>query len=436
MTIQHIQDQASPVIPSRFRASTQDQLNYLFRKVSSPEIHCVIAMAGQLDAERMARAVRLTMDAEPVLGCRFVKHPWRPYWERRDDLDRLHLCSVVEPQDPESELWRFIAMPLDPYEDSQVQVRIFRSGTDTLCVKLDHLAADGAGAIQYVYLLAAIYRELGAAPAYRPRPNLNGSRDQFQVFKHCGPLALFRALRRGYAPQATRCLPSKGKDLSGRAFAIRQINAEQFQAIKSYSHQHQFTVNDILLAALYRAVFEVIDPPLGEPFPLVVPINLRRYLPAGHVVPVCTLSGATTVAITRQSGETFDSVAARTHAAMEAIKSDCPGLASAVLLELYFVPGFTPAEYAFYRIIGRAAKSGEGYLGLTNPGVIDERQMDFGDIKVADAYGVGGVAYPPGFGITSSTFRNAMTFTAGFCDTAIDRQDVEHFLDVFVRELP
>ena len=258
----------------------------------------------------MARAVRLTMDAEPVLGCRFVKHPWRPYWERRDDLDRLHLCSVVEPQDPESELWRFIAMPLDPYEDSQVQVRIFRSGTDTLCVRLDHLAADGAGAI------------------------------------------------------------------------------------------------------------------------------LRRYLPAGHVVPVCTLSGATTVAITRQSGETFDSVAARTHAAMEAIKSDCPGLASAVLLELYFVPGFTPAEYAFYRIIGRAAKSGEGYLGLTNPGVIDERQMDFGDIKVADAYGVGGVAYPPGFGITSSTFRNAMTFTAGFCDTAIDRQDVEHFLDVFVRELP
>jgi len=48
------------------------------------------------------------------------------------------------------------------------------------------------------------------------------------------------------------------------------------------------------------------------------------------------------------------------------------------------------------------------------------------------ADGAGAIQYV----YTSSTRRNAMTFTAGFCDTAIDRQDVERFLDVFVRELP
>ena len=79
-------------IPDRFPAPPLDWLEYVARNVADQQLHCVIVFDKHVDAERMSQAVLLTLDAEPVLGCRFVYDRHRPYWERRHDLDRLTLC--------------------------------------------------------------------------------------------------------------------------------------------------------------------------------------------------------------------------------------------------------------------------------------------------------------------------------------------------------
>ncbi|MCK4394804.1 hypothetical protein KAX17_18045, partial [Candidatus Bipolaricaulota bacterium] len=151
----------------RIPASTYDQYMYLGRNGADQQARCVISFAGRINANQMAHAVRLTIDVEPVLSCRFVVRPWRPYWERRDDLDQIELLSVVKGAHLKDELWRFVTMPLDPFADPQVQASIFRSDRDTLCIKLNHVAADGEGVKQYAYLLATTYRKLTTDPSYR-----------------------------------------------------------------------------------------------------------------------------------------------------------------------------------------------------------------------------------------------------------------------------
>jgi hypothetical protein len=50
-----------PSIPRRFRATSQDLFNYVGRLYHDSQIRCVVRMAGRIDTERMARAIRLTL---------------------------------------------------------------------------------------------------------------------------------------------------------------------------------------------------------------------------------------------------------------------------------------------------------------------------------------------------------------------------------------
>jgi len=420
----------------RIPASTYDQYMYLGRNGADQQARCVISFAGRINANQMAHAVRLTIDVEPVLSCRFVVRPWRPYWERRDDLDQIELLSVVKGAHLKDELWRFVTMPLDPFADPQVQASIFRSDRDTLCIKLNHVAADGEGVKQYAYLLATTYRKLTTDPSYRPEPNLRGSRCQVQIIKHLGLMTKARAFRRSISPWPVWGFPAVRGDLSDRAFVVRRVNPMRFGVIKEYGYQHQAPVNDIILTAFYRALFEIVDPPEGIPLPVQVPIDLRRYLSQGEASPIRNCLGALYPSITREPDEDFDDTLTRIQEVMKAIKADNPGLGEPLYLGLLFKLGFGGARRISDKIMERLIKSGKSHPFLSNLGIIDEQQLDFGDAEVTDAFVLSLVDYPPHFMLAVSTYRNTMTFTVGFCNAMAQRPLIERFFNLFESELP
>lgn len=427
---------ADPQIPDRFPATVQDLFNYLGRLWHDGQIRCVVRFAGQVDAARMARAARLTLDAEPVLGCRLVERPFRPYWQRRPDLDTLPLCPVAGGKDLDGQMWRFLTAPVDPCTGPLVHVRIFRGVTDTLCVKLDHGGGDGAGAMQTLTLLAATYRELAADAGYRPPAYKHYERGQGQVFRRAGPLGVAGALRGlGFTRPAHR-LPGYGADASGRAIALRRVEAERLEAMRAYGRERQAKFNDLLVTAIYRALFARVNPRPGEPCLLALPVNLRRYLPPDHTLPVANLSGGNTYDLAYQPGESFEQTLARVVARSRRFKAQFPGLAGVMLQAILFAPGFAAARALIHRIMGRAMA--EGYMGpfLSNVGIIDEGLIDFGDGTIADAFGLGVISFPPSLNVAASTFRGILTLTSGYCPTAIAPEVVEGFLDDIIHELP
>jgi NRPS condensation-like uncharacterized protein len=407
--------------------------NYVGRLYHDSQIRCVVRTVGRIDDERMARAIRLTLDAEPVLGCRLVERPWRPYFERLDDLDRLPLCPVIVEGDLETALWEFLTAPVETRTGPLVHARIFRGERDTLSVKLDHAGADGAGTIQYMSLLAATYRELGSNPNFRPPYQGHLSRSQRQVFRRVGLLAVLSSFQR--LPDAEACgLPSHSDDRSQRAFAVRQIDAERMQAIREYGRRHGASFNDLLIAALYRTLFATLDSPPARPCLLSLPVNLRRYLPPGRPFPVANLSGGNLFALAYRQGERFADTLARVQAISQRFKRSFPGLTGALLTGAFFLPGFAFGRWVINQFIGRQMAQGRMAPFLSNVGIIDDKLFDFGQ-EMADVFGLGLISFPPGMNVAASTFQGVLTLTAGYCPSATETGTVEGFLDRITRAL-
>ncbi|MHA1171420.1 MAG: hypothetical protein ACTSQ3_05015, partial [Candidatus Heimdallarchaeota archaeon] len=132
--------------PKRIRASANDNLNYLLRSGTDQQINFIFHLNGHIDPERMKKTVRLTMDAEPVLGCKYVINRRRTYWERRDDLDNLEYFTLIESDNPEVDIRKIVLYQIDPRIESIIQIKIIRTKTnDILFIKSDHCVMDGGG---------------------------------------------------------------------------------------------------------------------------------------------------------------------------------------------------------------------------------------------------------------------------------------------------
>jgi len=60
------------MIPDRIPSNRSDNLIGAFDQLGEMMIQMQLEFNHVLDADRLARAMDLTLDAEPVLGCRYV----------------------------------------------------------------------------------------------------------------------------------------------------------------------------------------------------------------------------------------------------------------------------------------------------------------------------------------------------------------------------
>lgn len=437
----------SQPVPQRFRAVLTDQVLFCMGGTQDHQVHCVLSMDGRVDEDRMNRAVRLSLDAEPVLGCRFVERWWRPYWERRNDLDRTRLCHLTETTDVEQEQMRFLTTPMDPCVDPLVEVEILRSLTDTLCIKMSHVVADGGGMKEYVDLLATIYRRLAEERDYVAAPNLRGRRSLRQISSRFGFLDKLRIIRCGLQDIIESNFPvpywNFPFDKVGclekpkRAFVIRRIGPERVRIIREYSRNQEATLNDVMLAALYRVLYSLIKPEPTVNFRLRMIADLRRYLPVTKGEAICNLSGFVHLNIGTELGPAFDDSCFRVRDRMNTIRAGFPGLGDVSLSAIVFkwFPFFL-ARRLFRFALRQLIRSGNIPPILTNWGAIEPERADFGDVTAEQAFGAPPTVFPPFFSLTVTSFRETLTLCTGFLENAIARRKIEHLLERLENELP
>ncbi len=422
-------------IPNIFPASSTDQLMFLNDTNSDGQMHGMVTFNGHIDASLVAHCIRLSLDAEPVLGCRLVKGPLRLRWQRDAGLDGFDLCPLVETDDALGEALKFMSSPMDVFTAPQVHARLFRSDRDILCVKMTHAIADGGGFKEYLELLSSIYRQARNDPDYRPIANRCGSRSPGQLVKHIGLGTLVRSSLHFSVPRLEWCFPVKCPDYAGRSFIRADIGLETSAAIRAYARDRGVTINDLLLTAYYRALFKVLDPPAGRLLPVTVPVNLRRYLPSGKAGGICTLSGLYIPAISREPDEAFGDTLARLHEAMDREKRNKMELAQMLLLQIAFVPGYAPMRFAMRYALKSQSRALMTIPCFSNLGIIDPKDVDFGDAKVSDVSLFGPATFPPYFDFTAYSFGDTMRCSISYCDSAADVDLVKSLLDIFLQDI-
>lgn len=441
-----VQTNAPIGIPERFPANGQDWANHMAAHWSaSVHLQAVLEFDRHLDAKLIEKAVRLSVDAEPVLGCRFVEAS-RAYWQRLDQIDQIEWCRCQQTFDLAGSIVEWL-QTLPDADSPLVQAILLQADDhDALCLRLHHACADGGGMKDYITLLSQIYTELTLNPQYQPNPNL-GERSARQVFAAlgCQDPRLFLDRRMVAQPPAAG-FPYHGGGADRLRIQMRRLDCRQLASLHSYARQHNATINDVLLTAYYRALFAMLSLAPGTTLDIHVTVDLRCYLTGKKAAAICNLSGMlnTSLACTKeQFSGTLGMVVSimqklkgmQNPTGMQEMNGAKPGLHSAAAMEMLGAMDYQAALALMQKSWQQTLIDGKCAPLLSNLGVIAPYPLRFASCRVQSAYVVTPAIQPPGFMLGVSTYHDELTICAGCLEPAADADEAARLLDLITAEL-
>lgn len=423
-------------IPQRFPATGADTAISITRAVTNHRIGMRLAFdAGQLDPDRMAAAVRLSLDAEPILGCAFCTDERRAYWSRMTSLDEATCFSATDSDDPDLDMDHFQASEV-PGTGPQVAVALFSAKDgDHLGIKVSHVVADGQAAKQYAYLLADIYSCLATEPSYAPEPNLVARPSGQDVWQRLTPQQRREARRAKSWANPTWSVPSVGATGLGLTFGTAFIEPHVFRGLKQYGKQRGATINDLMLAAVFRACVALFDPPVLKPLSLMCTAELRRYLPEAQRLPVSNISISGSLDIERVDGEGFEGTLARVRERMAVWERQCYGAGPLANAEKLASLGYGVTKALLGLTFRMAGGSGKTYPWFTNIGVLDEARLSFAGAVPTSGHMFGPSSNGPAVVPVISTYRDRLAISMGYCAQDMDASVIHGVLKAVVSEL-
>ena len=420
-----------------FTITPSDALDHLSGyTICNHQINCVLSFPGYLDADILKKAILLSMLSHPVLGCRFIEDPDVPHWELRDDLEHLRFVTLVETDDVDRSVHGFVDLSVDSYRDPQIQALLIRSPShDTLCLKVNHACCDGGGFKHYLPILASLYTKVSQDPSYRPVVTSLSRRDHAQVLERFTLQQVKDSWEHSgeTSPSTIRPFPFSSFDSQRPAFVKACIAPEQSLRVIRYARSKGVTVNDILLAAFYRALFKETGIADSMTASIDISIDMRRY--AAKAEALCNLTGFMTPTIEQKIGDSFEKTLNDLSQMIKGFKKHMPGVNLLLLGDVLMSMGFEVYRWWMLRRWEVSQEIKKAKTVFSNIGVIGEEGLRFGPQEAAAAYMIGPAMKAPGSLITITTYKNTITLAIAFYEPAISRTLVERFLDDMVQDI-
>jgi NRPS condensation-like uncharacterized protein len=429
-----------------FPANGHDIYNYVARySMANFQIQAIMKLDGRLDFDKLKRAIGLSVDVEPVLRCRFIEDD-QPYWKPLENIGIINFCTLQETDDIDQAIQNFIQSPIDMDNDPMVNVKLIRSEQyDVLGLKINHACCDGAGAKEYVQLLADIYTNIDQENGtFIPEPRIGGRKDQDRLFAELGitnPDSVFIPGSDILEPMWSFPWEQSGSNTT--CMSVCRLPYEHLDAMSKYAKSIGATVNDFILTAYYRAMLEMRQPIYGLPMEIPITIDLRRYLPDHKAQAIRNFSGSVNTRLIMSVNEPFSETLKRVANMMKEIKKEYPGLQSAIGLERIEKISFqeTLAYYQATADVKKTQFSCPLYFGdkcvptLSNLGHMSKALIKFGNNTVVDAYVLPPVVRAPGLLLMASTYNSVLTLATGYFKSTVSRENIERLLNKIRDEL-
>jgi len=416
-------------------ATVVDRIGYVLKYgYYNMQIQAVITFDQHLDTDVLKKAVRLSLDAEPILRCQFIEDDKQPYWQPFANPDEIQWFEFVQNDSKPEAIEQFLKSPFY-YEEQMLCVRLIRvNDNDILCVKIAHACSDAAGIKQYLHLLAEIYANLLKDSRYKPEPNTKLRLDQKSYFEALGikdPLAL---LDPNDPPlPATWAFPFYGVEAKEIHFSMRRFAGESFDRIRAFGKAHAVTINTIILTSFFRSMFQLLKPPAGDDREICVTMDLRRFFKTEPSRDICNLAVVTVARTCRVEQESFLETLKRVSKTMDELKHAQVELSEAVKTEAQEAIEYSQLHALFQAARPMIIETGKVSPTLGNTGIINPLQ--FGQITANDAYLVPPTNNAPGFMLAVSTYDRTLTLSTSYYGPSHRTEDIEALMDFMEEEL-
>ena len=436
---------ADPAIRETYPADLQAKIIRLTAEIGcAGPVLFVMTFEGRLDPTRLARAARLLLDAEPMLGCRFVSGPGRPYWRRRDDLDTTDWCFVQETDDPDAVL-RQLMTPAPEHIERTIRLHLLRRPDgDTLVMWITHMLADAYAARECAGLLGEIYSRLRDEPGYRPETNsAPPTPDSWMRTISFGDT--LRILRRDFADarEGRGLVHSFPRNFAtffltppaGADFVKVRIVPDVLAAIDRAARQRGNTRNELLTTSFLRVFSDFAPRGPTAKAQVALTVDLRRFAPREPQLRTYSMVGMTRVTVRYAPGDPFDVTLAQVKAVLDRQKKALMGAANPLLVRLF---GWLPARRMQAMVRGMVRRTIDRPMApnFSNAGRADSEALRFDGTAPRDC---GLVVFPAGlplFMVTAMEYAGTLTLTCCFQPTDLTPDAVRGFLERVVNECP
>jgi NRPS condensation-like uncharacterized protein len=426
-------------LPKRFPSQLIDRTLAYLEGAGEMMLQLELAFTHPLDGDRLARAACLALEVEPVLGCRFVDHWRRPYWERAPAGER----EVFVEAQSEAEFEAFKLASLETYSGPRLCVCLWNSaGGASLLIKVCHYVADATGAREVSWLISTLYTRLNNAPNYQPEPNLAGSRGVAQILRAVPwrnyPGLFLQAWRDNKAsqrPPGAQTLPIQSGPAESLSFVHWLLPQAQVACLVEYGRKYNATLNDLLLAAFFRAMAATSGWEGHRQLRVTTTVDFRRYLASRRATAVSNLSLGIQgwPSLGTDLGTNFDSTLQKVTAITQRRKGFFVGI-DALLMTLLML-GPLPHHWGTKLMKGHIQqlnKQGNTANTFTNLGPIAPDAVTFGS-KPSMARLLPPPVYPPYFMLGVSGYEGTLTLSSGIY--TLQKEPAERFMEAMVAEL-
>jgi NRPS condensation-like uncharacterized protein len=210
------------------------------------------------------------------------------------------------------------------------------------------------------------------------------------------------------------------------------LERKRVAALKDYCRAKGATLNDVVLTALYRCLFQLLALRSGVELQIPVMVDMRRYLgETGEFKALTNLSSMQITQLDFKPEERFEGTLGRVKAVMDEKKAADIGLNGFIKLSLLY--GIFGDRIANHRLRSELKNP---FICMTNVGILDPGRMAFGNLHPYDAFLCGSIKYKPYFQLAMSLYDGQLTLSANLYGSADDRDRIRSFLNEIEAELP
>jgi len=417
----------------KYNAEIFDQVQFLFEvtKFNDHQLHCVINFAGKINKDIMKKAIVLMSEVIPIIGSTYVTDKGHPYWEK---VDAARYEDVIIFTNNEVKFNSFITSKTNEFTAPQMKACLLTSGKDSLAIIMNHMVCDAADFKVYLYLLSDLYSKLFKNSSYSPNYTIDGDRslkrinNQFKLKDKARALILQN--KESNKNNSYKFPMSEGKET--KPFILtHKIPKERYLIIKDYYKKYNVTLNDVVLAAYYRVLYNVLGLDSKSDLNIPIMVDMRRNLKDRNAGALCNLSSTAITHIDYNIDDNFYNTLIKVNKDMNLKKSKLIGLNGFIKLSIIFgIFNYKTSNI----LVERALKN--PLICMTNIGILDSEKLLFEGVSIDEAFMCGSIKYKPHFQLALSSFKESITFSVNLYGSSKDKENIEHFFNLLDKELP
>ncbi len=415
------------------KAEMWDKMQYLFRAYYNRTMHASYFYDGTLNLDALKKTYVAVIKEIPVLHSTYHNNFIKPYWIVNENFDENDFFSFVETNDPIKELDDFMGFTVPADGKVQLRARVIRSnGKDILGVVVNHMCFDGSD-MRYLNLkVVETYNNYIKTGMLTPDIK-KGTRSADQVYYKLSPedQKIAKGLFKNVSTVENKVIfPFAEDDGTEKCRLVREkLHREDFLKMKAKGKEMGATINDVLVAAYFRALYKNIDTK-GQSITVPCMYDLRKYT-GGVSLGLTNMIGFMPATLSPNVGNTMKETIVKVMDALKVSKEDrFTGLYSLPLLKLAYAifPHFI-SEMAIR--IGYT----NPYIGMSNIGIINPLEFAFEGLTLVDAFYSGAVKYKPYMQLALTTFQNEITFSVGIRGNDKDAEIFHDFIVDVINEI-